>query len=138
MIPNHVVRHLIAQGHLDPNGVSRHARPRTCPKCHRLVIVGLDHDRSALVATVDPQPLAPQGELAALFDGKRTYALRANGDAYTVDMRETWNITNSPAGTKSGVDVVAEHSCSSREYATIPSLIAALPAARKADAECPF
>lgn len=74
---------------------------------------GLDADRAAVAVKVDPRPLAPAGELAALLSGRATFAFRwlAGVGRYEIDMRDPWAIAGNPPGTQRNVDVVAEHRC---------------------------
>ncbi len=46
----------------------------TC-RCGAQVLRGLDNDRCALTATVDPTPIGPARELVALASGRTTYDL---------------------------------------------------------------
>lgn len=136
-MPDHVVRHLIAQGHLDTDSVGRRARLRTCHDCGHLVVTGLDHDRTALRATVDLAPLNPAGELTALLAGRRTYVLGFTGSAYCIDIRWPESIAAKPAGTFPNCDVVAEHKCHARQLGTTESRIESVMTRSEAD-QCPF
>jgi hypothetical protein len=73
--PDWLRRQLEASGHLDTDGVTRQVRSRPCPGCAAPVLVGLDADRCALAATVDPWPVDVHGELTASLAGRATYDL---------------------------------------------------------------
>lgn len=57
---------------------ARKTRPGTCRRCGADVLVGLDGDRCALPATVDPRPAGPADELRALAAGRDSYDLAAD------------------------------------------------------------
>lgn len=50
-----------------------------CPRCGRLQLTG---HAEGLAYRVDPAPVTPHGELAALRSGRRSYGLIADGLAY--------------------------------------------------------
>lgn len=68
-------------------GQQRKAQLRPCPRCGVQILTGLDHDRTAAVATVDAQPLDPARETAVLGAGRHTYDLD-NGELW---FREPWH-----------------------------------------------
>ena len=136
-MPDHLVTHLIATGVLTPDGVTRRARPRPCPRCQPLVLVGLDHARCALPPTTNPTPLTPAGELAALLTGRETYKLTPNRNAYELNWRDQHSIRAKPAGTLHGADIVATHQCGAPELDAAPSRIPP-PLKRPANNDCPF
>jgi hypothetical protein len=89
----------------------RAAVVKRCPRCHAQIIAGLDDDICATDAFVDPQPLAPLGELHARIDGLMTYDLAWRGVRYEIDWRDACQITGFPPASRDAVDVVAEHRC---------------------------
>lgn len=86
---------------------TRAAHLRLCPRCHGAVLVGLDADVAAGLATVDPAPLNSLGEAHALLNGGRTYSVRTVGKRKEIDYRYAHNIDDGTAGKH----VVAEHQC---------------------------
>lgn len=108
-------QHLINTGRWNIDGINRAARARTCTHCPQILLAGLDDPRCAGPATVDPTPLSPLGEALALIDGRTTYTLTRRGNHLELDHRNQWTITAHPAGTQPGVDIVAEHRCSTPE-----------------------
>lgn len=104
---------LLHDGILDPRGVGRPIQIRTCPDCRASIIRGLDDDRCALLATVDPQPLSPLGEALALIEGRYTVTLRHDRGRLVLDTRDSFHIKGSPAGTRHGEDVLRMHRCGS-------------------------
>jgi hypothetical protein len=68
-------------------------------------MVGLDRDRCALGARVDPYALSPAGEVEAIRAGRKTYHYR-NGE---LDPRDRWSIPGSPP--THDLIVLAEHDC---------------------------
>lgn len=115
-IPTWLADHLATTLGVDPRGVGRRARTATCPTCQRPVLRGLDHDRTAGVATVDPSPLNPLGEALALLDGRSTYDLAWRG-RYELDHRNQWVVAKHPPS--SSRCVVTEHRC---HVAPLPTL----------------
>lgn len=89
--------------------IGRKAREAKCQRCGSSVLCGLDGDRVAYVATVDPTPLTNAGELAALIAGKRTYTLSWCGDSYEIDLRTQFHIAGTSA--ENHGRVVADHVC---------------------------
>jgi hypothetical protein len=106
-----LVETLIDKGILQIDGVNRRARLRACPTCRAVCLEGLDDDRCAGMARVDPVPLSAWGEVAALMDGLATYDLHTPGGRLTLDYRDSWCVQARPAGTTLRVDVMAQHRC---------------------------
>jgi hypothetical protein len=73
--------------------------------CGQHVLIGLDGDRAALTAIVDPYALSPLGEVQALTASRRTYRLRTG----MLDPRDRWNIPGHPPG--HDLTVLAAHDC---------------------------
>jgi hypothetical protein len=84
---------------------SRLARGATCP-CGAHVLVGLDADRAALLARVDPQPITPVGELSALLAGRFTYDAIRVGNRLQLSLRRSSHIA-----TPRVTPVLVEHRC---------------------------
>jgi hypothetical protein len=82
-------------------GQQRKAQLRPCPRCGTQILTGLDHDRTAAIATVDAAPINPAREVAALGAGFHTYDLD-NGELW---LREPWH--------RAGADhpIHASHHC---------------------------
>lgn len=74
-MPDWLRTQLEVAGRLDTDGVARKAKSTHCKACGSCVLTGLDSDRCALVATVDPWPVDAYGELSALLTGRATYSL---------------------------------------------------------------
>lgn len=74
---------------------------------------GLDAEVMAYATSVDPAPLSPAGELAALLAGRRTYTLTwVPGRArYEIDVRFPDHIEFRPPGSSPHADVVVSHEC---------------------------
>lgn len=94
-------------GHGTGHGTARLARRAslTVHQCGAHVLVGLDADRCALVARVEPYPLTALGEVEALRAGRWTYRLLQGA----LDRRDRWNIPGKPPTAE--VPVLAEHVC---------------------------
>jgi hypothetical protein len=95
-LPDWLLHHLADQ---NPDGVSRGARLTRCPRCHTRTLTGLDADRCALAATVDPTALDHLGEYLALATGLRTYTLARRTNAsgnprWEIDERTRWAIAH--------------------------------------------
>lgn len=110
-MPDHVLAHLIRIGRLDDDGISRRAHARLCRACGAVTMAGLDDDKVAVTARVDPVPLSPLGEAQVLMSGRRTYALEYTSRGYRLDPRTAAHIRRAPAGSVPGIDVVGEHRC---------------------------
>lgn len=100
-------------------GITRRARATNC-RCGAPTITGLDADRCALLATVDPRPLTPTGEALAHIAGRNTWTLHQIGNRLQLDYRDHWAIRATPAnGTTrplqgpghTAYDVMAQHVC---------------------------
>lgn len=78
---------LAATGHYDADGVHRGARPGVCRDCRRPVLLGLDADRCACVAVVDPHEIDPVGEILAVRIGLMTYNLT---HSYSAKGKRRW------------------------------------------------
>lgn len=76
--------------------------------CGEPILIGLDDDRCALVARVDPYPLSATGEVAALRSSRHTYYLRHGA----LERRDRWNIPGHPPCPD--LLVLAEHVCGTR------------------------
>lgn len=88
------------------NGIGRRAQARVCG-CGAIILVGLDADRCAGEARVDPTPLTAVGEALAIMTGRSTYLLRTVGRP-ELDHRSRWHIGGASAD---DVAVLAEHAC---------------------------
>ena len=110
-LPDRLVAELINTrtgcDHQAPGGSDR-ARRRTCPRCGRGVLVGLDDSIAAFTATIDPEPINCAQEFAALISGRATYRLHAHAGELRIRRRSHWQITRHPAGT---VHTVTDHTC---------------------------
>jgi hypothetical protein len=136
-MPEHVRRYLELIGRIDADGITRKARIRFCNKCHAITIRGLDHNRCADTAIVDPAPLTVVSELEALLAGRSTYELNAAEGYYRIDVRWSWHIAGHPAGMTNG-DVVAEHKCpGTAPSSTLPSRIPPLRVLTSKEPSCP-
>lgn len=81
----HVRQHLISEGVLTEQNVTRTPKPRHCRDCGRVVIAAIT-DLGFEVA-VEPSATAPAGELATLLSGGETYALLDHGEMVWRDQR---------------------------------------------------
>ncbi|HEU4544479.1 MAG TPA: hypothetical protein VFR23_25335 [Jiangellaceae bacterium] len=106
MIPAWLQTHLTATGAWNTDGIGRALRARQCT-CGARVLSGLDADRAALPAAVEPSPVDPAGELLALMQNRRTFRIRYFG-RWEIDRRSSFDIAAQPAGK---VDVLIEHEC---------------------------
>jgi hypothetical protein len=118
--PLWLIRHLQNIGAMGNDRVGRRARPSRCRHCGWPILVGLDADRCAWVAEVDPLPLAPLGEALALLSGRTTYALFVGAGVCELQVRDRWQIEGSPAGTRN--DVYAAHTCDAIRLPSAPSV----------------
>lgn len=109
--------HLIAAGHMTETGATRRARVRACT-CGADIIVGLDGDRLAFEARVDPYPLSGFGEVLALLEGRYTWAAHAEAGRYVLEPRDSHAISARPAG-ECREDVMRQHRCHSPEPAGV-------------------
>lgn len=129
MIPDWLARHLEDTGKLGPDRIGRAARLHRCKHCGRHILTGLDNDMCASVANADPTPLSPLGEALALIGGRTTYALHQATDRLELQVRDRWQITGAPAGTR--YDVLPAHTCDAVDLPVVESVhrryTAALP-----------
>lgn len=139
MIPRWLQTHLETIGAANPDGIGRTARITRCRSCHQPVIAGLDADRAAGPATVDPTPLSTLGEALALATGRTTYTLRTQ-PRLQLDHRYAIAIRHNPADhLTNNRDVVADHTCGADPLPTRPSRLDQTERARvPADAPPPF
>lgn len=72
-VKGHVRQHLINDGVLTEQNVTRTPRQRHCRDCGRIVIAAITD--LGFEAAVEPTPTTPAGELHVLLTGGRTYAL---------------------------------------------------------------
>lgn len=119
-MPDWLVRHLQNIGAMGNDRVGRRAHATRCRYCPCSILVGLDGDRCAWVARVDPLPLSPIGEVLAILGGRRTYALHAGIGRLELVARDRWQIEGAPAGTR--YDVVAAHVCGAVPLPQAPSV----------------
>jgi len=87
----------------------RTAEFHRCRKCDAIVISGLDDERCAFKATVDPTPLDPRQETATLIAGRKTYDARIAGTTITLDRRDQDHMSRTGRDT-----VVPAHQCGAR------------------------
>lgn len=120
-LPDWLRRHLEATQDIGPEAVTRRVRGRTCKRCGQAILTGLDADAAAGNAYVDPLPLSPLGEALAQIAGLATYELLWTGVRLELEYRDAWSIEGHPAGSRAGVDVVAEHQCGSANLPSLPS-----------------
>jgi hypothetical protein len=108
--PDWLKRRLERAGLMDPDtGATRRARARHCERCHKAIMRGITADYGGRSADADPTPLSPVGEALVLCAGRQTLELRWT-DKYELDLRDTFRIRGTPAGTE-GIDVLVEHDC---------------------------
>lgn len=120
-MPTWLARHLETTGDAGPDAVTRRVRGKACKQCGRFTLAGLDADRAASPAHVDPTPLAPLGEALAQVADLPTYDLRyINGHLELDGPRDATTITRFPAGTRD-TDVVAQHQCATTRWPSLPS-----------------
>jgi hypothetical protein len=91
---------------------------RRCPRCGRSILAGYSNGGRALAVDVrlDPDPLDAAGELAALHQGRRTWAVHPGivdaGEAYA---RTAGTIGRWPAALTLRPQVHADHRCTKGE-----------------------
>jgi hypothetical protein len=139
--PSWLLNHLITAGHVTETGISRRARIRTCRTCSTHTLVGLDNDRCAFEATVDPTPLSPLGEALAIVEGRRTLALHHEAGRYVLDPRAADHIADHPAGSRRREDVLREHRCDTAppvDALTAPSTFLSAAACLPPGSPAPF
>lgn len=106
-----LLQQLVETGRMTETGVTRRARPRRCPTCQTIVIVGLNDDQCAFEIHADPQPLSALGEALALLEGRMTVALAHEGGRWVLHRRDDFQIRGRPAGTTPRWDVLRTHTC---------------------------
>ena len=89
-MPAWLRRALEVAGRLDADGVRRKARPGRCRECGAEILTGLDADRCAMPARVDPVPVDGWGEAVALLDGRASYELTTGLE---LDYRDDFRIS---------------------------------------------
>jgi hypothetical protein len=119
-MPEWLVRHLETIGAMGNDRIGRGARPARCRHCSCSILTGLDGDRAAGVARVDPLPLAPMGEALAILAGRSTYALHVGAGRCELQIRDQWQIAGTPAGTR--YDVMAAHVCGGPNLPEAPTV----------------
>lgn len=97
---------LEARGDITPDGLTARLAARRCPRCRALCLAGIDDD--GIGAWLDPSPLDPAGELAALLDGAPAWS-PCHGTAGLI--RTAHAIEASPAGSDPWRPVLAAHRC---------------------------
>lgn len=122
VIPTWLQHHLEDRGLWDSDGVTRAARARRCRTCREYVLAGLDSDRCALPVAVDPDPLTPLGESAALLAGKSTYSLKFWSGRLELDHRGHYQIRGDVQRMRLRHDVVARHVCGMPSIGAGPGL----------------
>lgn len=102
-IPWSVTRdHLIADGTMTEQGVTRTPKPRHCRHCGRAVIAAITVD--GFEVAVEPFPTTIAGELHTLMAGGQTYALLPDA----MILRSWWRIKGADANSET---VHAKHEC---------------------------
>lgn len=129
MTPTWLARHLAATGAANPDGHGRDLRAGICRACGQPVLRGLDADRAALPATVDPHPVTAVGELLAVAGGAPTYDLWLGQRRAQLHRRHAAHIIGPRRR-----PVLAEHRCGT----TWPAEPPPQPATRQEAATCPF
>jgi hypothetical protein len=71
---------------------TRGVKLRLCHQCGTVILVGLDADRCAVTANVDPTPLTEFGEAVALITGRGTYDLVPADDRKELHCRNASHI----------------------------------------------
>ena len=94
-------------------GTTDKAKVGRCPRCAAPVLTGLDSEIAGLAVRVDPSPLADTtAELAALLQGRATFALRKIGGICRLRFRDQYDIAGKLPDTTT---VLAEHKCNGQE-----------------------
>lgn len=81
------------------------AERRECRRCRAVILAGIDPDLNARAAVLDPLPVTPAGELAALLAGGESFDLLRGED---ISYRAGWSIAWRPANTS---PVLVTHIC---------------------------
>lgn len=101
----HVFAHLVREGTMTTDRLTRTPAPRACRTCHAPVIAAIeDETAGATRVEVHPAFLTPLGELQAASTGVPTFEFTNQG----MHWRDPHRIAGHPAHT---VPVMAEHSC---------------------------
>lgn len=75
----------------------RQCKPYVCPRCRAQCLRGDDHDRCALVATVDTAPVDALGEVMAILSGLATFTIEptrgmnSKPDVFELFHRSWWH-----------------------------------------------
>ena len=75
---DHVRQHLISEGVLTEQNVTRTPKPRHCRDCGRVVIAAITD--LGFEVSVEPYPTTTAGELDVLMGGGETFALLDHGE----------------------------------------------------------
>lgn len=119
--PPWLAHYVTASGNPDPRRAGRTARPRTCPRCGRLVLHGADHHRTAAYVNVDPFALSPIDEARAILAGAPTFTLTGDPPAWELNYRTMPGVRAIPGMRRADeCVVVAEHSCDRAPYSGVP------------------
>lgn len=135
--PAWVTAYITRTGNPDPRRLGRNARPRTCPGCGRLTLVGADHHRIAAHPTVDPHPLTPALEAGAVLLAIATYELRGEPPTWELHARTFPGVPTWPLKPADSCRVVAAHSCT-RPPLTTATLTIRARTAQFATGPAPF
>lgn len=93
-------------------GTRADARTERCARCRAETVRGLDGILCAFDVRLDPVPLSPLGEAAALTFGRYTWSLTLRGvRTLEISPRDPWSIAALPAGTLRRADVLTRHVC---------------------------
>ena len=106
--------HLVNDGAMTEQGVTRTPNPRHCRDCGRAVIAAID--ANGFETAVEPTPTTPAGELGVLLAGGRTYALIHGGMHYRNARRIEYHDANSE-------NVHAMHQCGKPPPETHPEFL---------------
>jgi len=87
-IPKWLQRHLESLGRWNDDQVRRKATPRSCRKCGRTILRGLDGDVCGLPVSVELNKIDQVGILQAILASKRIYKLSGPGKVVYIDW---WN-----------------------------------------------
>ena len=131
---------LRALKNLMPHPGWRGVTPRKCTDCKRIVLVGVDADRCAVIACIDWAPLDAATEATALLAGRPTYELRS-GQPWTLTRRWSRLIaSHHPGGRdwRGHWDVVPAHVCNAPPLPSIASALMTPPTPTPTDDTCPF
>lgn len=104
-----LLRRLIEEGKISPDGISRTLRRRKCTKCGMPVMVGLDDDVAAMTVYLDPWPLSEMGEEVILITSEMTYTVIGGTVKPEAIPRDSFMRRRRPAS--EGHVVLAAHKC---------------------------